>query len=300
MTVRARLFRALAIAMIALGLPFHATAAGRNQAGQIPIPVPDSIPVPAPIRVVSVDFCADQYVLRLARRGQIAALSRDAHKDFSFLRAQAVGIKQIRPDLERIVALKADLVVRAYGGGPLLTRRLEQLGIRVVQLSFAEDFTTIEADIARVATALGREASGAQRIADMRKRLTPGPAKPARAAAPDGGKPSALYLSSGGAVAGPGTLPDEILRAAGFRNSRAAPGWGQADPEVLIRQPPAGFILSFFDLRASRGEIWSLTRHPVLRRLLAGIPRAEIPGAMLACPAWHSAEAVDILRQGLK
>lgn len=253
-------------------------------------------PDPRPMRVVSVDFCADQYVLGLADRRQIAGLSPDARKDFSFLRAEASGIPQIRPDLERIVSLKADLVVRAYGGGPLLSQRLRQLGIKVVQLSFAEDFAGLEADTKRVATALGREAAGKQRIESMRRQLAPRPP----ISAPPAGRRAALYLSSGGAVAGPRTLPDEILRAAGFGNVRRTPGWGRADAEALVRAPPQRLVLSFFDLRAARGEIWSLTRHPVLRRLMARIPKAEIPGAMLACPAWFSAGSVAILGEGLR
>ena len=44
-----------------------------------------------PRRIVSLDFCADQYVLKLADRESILAVSRDATKDFSFMREEALG-----------------------------------------------------------------------------------------------------------------------------------------------------------------------------------------------------------------
>ena len=51
----------------------------------------------APRRIVSLDYCADQYVLKFADREDILALSPDAGKRFSYMRAAAEGIPTVRP-----------------------------------------------------------------------------------------------------------------------------------------------------------------------------------------------------------
>ncbi|MEZ5998409.1 MAG: hypothetical protein R3B98_06925 [Hyphomonas sp.] len=67
-------------------------------------------------RVVSLDYCADQFVLGLADREQILAVSKDAEKPFSHLRDRAAGLPKVRAAAEDVVALKPDIVVRSWGG----------------------------------------------------------------------------------------------------------------------------------------------------------------------------------------
>ena len=71
-----------------------------------------------PVRptVVSLDYCADQYVLALADREQILAVSKDAERMFSLLREKAAGIPKVRAAAEDVVALAPDVVVRSWGG----------------------------------------------------------------------------------------------------------------------------------------------------------------------------------------
>ena len=71
-----------------------------------------------PMRIISLDFCADNYVLKLADPDQGTAISPDAEKDFSHMRNAAAGFRTVRPVSENILILKPDLVVRSYGGGP--------------------------------------------------------------------------------------------------------------------------------------------------------------------------------------
>ena len=79
---------------------------------------PGPLPEGPASRIVSLDYCADQFVLGLADRERILALSPDAGKDFSYLRAEASGLPTVRPRSEDVLALRPDLVVRNYGGGP--------------------------------------------------------------------------------------------------------------------------------------------------------------------------------------
>jgi len=82
---------------------------------------------PAP-KIVSLDFCADQYALELLPRSQILALSPDALAKFSYHKDRAQNIPTVRPRAEDILALKPDLIIRSYGGGPRTAKMFEAAG----------------------------------------------------------------------------------------------------------------------------------------------------------------------------
>ena len=121
-------------------------------------------------------------------------------------------------------------------------------------------------------------------------------AKLDRAAAPDRTRPGAVYLTSGGFTSGPGTLMDAMMRAAGFRNLTAPPGFGVISVERIAMEPPIRFVLGFFDqLRADwRGP----GRYPVVRRAAQGRTAAKLPAAVLTCPAWFAADGVEMMARG--
>ena len=105
--------------------------------GERPLPQAD---LPAsPMRIVSLDFCADQYVLKLADRENILALSPEATMTHSYLREAAKGVPTVRPFAEDALALAPDLIVRSYGGGPNAERFFEQAGICLLYTSDAAD-----------------------------------------------------------------------------------------------------------------------------------------------------------------
>ena len=125
-----RATRAIAIAVAALAM------AGAARAGP---------------RVFSLDQCADQYVLALIPRADIVGLSYRADDADSYLRKTAVGLPLRRASTESVLASRADIVVRYWGGDELMTRRLQARGIRVVKIDDASDFAGIRADIRQVA-----------------------------------------------------------------------------------------------------------------------------------------------------
>ena len=59
-------------------------------------------------RVVSLDYCADQYVLGLADPDQVLAVSDHADDRHSYLRDAAQGVPQLRDDAEDVLALRPD------------------------------------------------------------------------------------------------------------------------------------------------------------------------------------------------
>ena len=238
------------------------------------------------LRVLSLDQCADQYVLALGE-GHELALSPRADDPDSWLRAEASGHRRLRPTLESVVAYAPDVVVRYWGGDARLLARLERQGVTVVTIADAADFASVEQSIAEVAQALDRGAEGQALIGRMRATLEDG-------AAPEGARPvTALYLTAGGFTSGSGTLIDASLKSAGLENAAGHAGFGAVRVEGLAMDPPGRFALGFYD--QSRADRRGPGRHPLVKRLVEDRPNVRLPAAMLTCPAWFMAEAVPML-----
>jgi iron complex transport system substrate-binding protein len=124
-------------------------------------------------------------------------------------------------------------------------------------------------------------------IADMDARL-------ARAAGAWGGR-GAIYLTPSGFTAGPGTLPDAILRAAGLVNLERRTGYAEAPLERLVLDPPQAVVMGFFDTQTFASESWAPGRHALMRKVLRQRAVASLPGAMIACANWGAADAVELL-----
>ena len=237
---------------------------------------------PAAPRVLSLDQCADQYVVALSPRQDVVGLSKRATQADSYLAARARGLPQRRATLESALAAQPDVVVRYWGGDSRLAADLERRGVRVVEIDDAGDFPGVRANIRRVASSLGQEAAGERLIRAMNARLA--------AAAGAGKGRGALYVTSGGDTMGAGTLIDAMIRAAGFTNLALHPGFGVVSLEALVLHPPEAIILGFFDVELNAALRWSLGRQRALTDLAAPRTLVSLPGAILGCPAWFAAD----------
>ena len=165
-------------------------------------------------RVVSLDQCADQFVMALSPRADIAGVSYRAGAPDSYLRETARGLSRLRANLESVLAARPAVVVREWGGDAALVRRLQARGVTVVGVEDAEDFAGVRANIRRVAAALGRARQGEALVSRMDGQLA------AAAGAWRGRR--ALYLTPGGFTAGRATLVGAMMRAAGMTDAAAA------------------------------------------------------------------------------
>lgn len=233
-----------------------------------------------PLRVLSLDQCADQYALALAPDAELA-LSPRADDPDAWLRSEAEGRRRLRPTLEAAVAFKPDVVVRYWGGEPRLLAALERRGARVLTIADADSFDGVRANIARVSTGLAREPAGRGLVARMDARLAE-----ARRAPRD---EPAMYLTPGGFTAGPGTLVNAILSTAGLTNLTRKPGFAAVSVERIAMSPPFRFVLGFFD--QPRSDWRGPGRHPVVVRAATGRTAGRLPAAALTCPGWFAADA---------
>lgn len=244
-----------------------------------------------PRRIVSLDYCADQFVLALADRDQIAALSRGALRDDSYFRARAAGIRQTRGTLEEVLALRPDLVIRNWGGPWDAAEVYARFGVPVLQVGDTPNFAAARADLIDAAQTLGHPERGARLVRDLDTRL--------ERLSPHASGAPVMYLSGGGAVAGQGTMMDAMITAAGGRNVRTEASWQVLPLERLIETPPALIALGFFDSGRDRVNAWSPSRHPALRRALANARTVSLPPATISCEAWYAIDAAEIIAAAL-
>ncbi len=242
----------------------------------------------APRRIVSLDYCADQYVLKFADREDILALSPDAEKRFSYMRAAAKGIPTVRPRTADVLALQPDLVVRTYGGGHDIADFMKEPGVPVVQIGFPQSIAEVRGEVLRVGTELGKLDEAEQLVADMDRRLK-------ALAERSGPQREVLYMTPAGVTAGEGTLVHELFVAADLRNFQDRPGWNPLPLERLAYERPDLIAAAFFESKTNHVDNWSAARHPVARAQLRELPVVALEGSWTSCGGWFLLDAVEAL-----
>lgn len=232
-------------------------------------------------RVLALDQCADQYVMALVPRGAIVGVTPRADDQDSWLKDRADGLPVRRPTLEAALAADPTVAVRYWGGDQRLVRALQQRGVRIVQIEDATSFDEVRSVVRSVARGVGQVSTGEILVHRMDGDLS------AAAGAWRGRR--ALYMTPSGFTAGPGTLTDAVLAAAGLSNTVSSRGFSSLSLERLVLSPPQLVVKAFFE--ATRSDRRGAGRSRVMSGLAEGRIAAEIPGALLTCPAWFSSEA---------
>lgn len=247
-------------------------------------------------RVVSLDYCADQYVVHFVDKPRIASLSPDARKSFSYFRDKAAGLKLIAPRVESILALSPDLVVRSYGGGPKAESYFKQAGIQVLQIPNATHLS----EIPNITRQIGRFLGNSEKAEAEARRIEAVLARPAAKL----GK-SLLYITPGGLTAGRGTMIDELIRQAGYDNFETGYGWRSLPLEKLVRETPDKTVYVSFGAGYESKNNWSAAQHSVVQSLHVNIMNTMndvnseswtvLSGAMTSCGAWFVLDALEQL-----
>lgn len=238
-------------------------------------------------RIISMDYCADQYVLALAEREDILALSPDADKKFSYLRDQADGIPQIRPVAESVLAAQPDLIVRSYGGGPLAPRFFSQAGIDVLQIGWTSDFESIRTVTRDIAAQMGVPERGEELIAAFDARLA--------AVTPRDDDQNVLYVTPGGVTSGPNGLINDAFETAGLTNYETRAGWHDLPLEQIATDAPDVLAVAFYDSIHQNPSIWSPSHHPVTLNALETAETVPLDASWTSCGAWYLIDAIEAL-----
>jgi len=239
------------------------------------------------MRIVSLDFCSDQFVLKLMDRERILAVSPDAVKDFSYMRETAKGLASVRPTAEDVLVLQPDLIVRSYGGGPNAQSFFESAGVPVITLGWAGDIDGVLNLMSETSKKLGEEKRGDAVVSDMNARLAAIQTKNETRAA--------LYMTPTGVTTGEGSLIHEMMLAAGLENFQKQPGWRALPLEHLAYDKPDLIAAAFFDSKVNDTDAWSSANHPVARAQMKDLPTVNLQGAWTSCSGWFLMDAIETL-----
>ncbi|QNE32669.1 ABC transporter substrate-binding protein [Sphingomonas sp. NBWT7] len=228
-----------------------------------------------PQRIVSLNMCADQYLVALADRSQVAALTRlSRDPNMSAVAAQAASWPVSAGTAEDILAMRPDLVIAAPGFRRAALDRLTRGRTRLIELDTADTAQEIAAQIRQIAAAIGQPARGEALIARMRRDLAALPANPGR-----GGV--AAYYQRRGYLTGTGTLVDDLMRRVGLTNLATRLGTPPLAriglEQIALARPDFLIVETATDVATDRGA--AMLHHP----LIAPIPRLRVPEAWTVC-----------------
>ena len=249
----------------------------------------------APQRIVSLNLCADEMVLRLAAPGTVKSvtwLARDPTLSNVSRLAQDVPVN--RGLAEDVVPLAPDLVIAGAYTTRTAVALLKRLRIQVLELPVPSSVDEALAQIATVAAALGAPAKGAQLIADIRSGLSA-----LHVASTGSSQPIAAVYQPNGFTIGNGSLVNDLLSRAGLRNlavERRIDNYGELSLELLLSAQPDLLIMNTPDDRGP-AMAYEVLRHPALVRRYHGARVVSVPSAWWSCPGPRLVDAVQRLQR---
>lgn len=246
------------------------------------VPAPHAKAPAVPKHIVSINLCADQLVLALADRGQIAGLTHNAtDPEMSGEAAAARGLPLLSNSAEQILAIEPDLIVGMPASRSAALAALPSQSYPLLDLDTANTLDEIYTSIRQTATAIGRPERGTALIARMQGELA-GLPRPGRGRV-------AAYYQRRGYMTGTGTLIDELMTRVGLVNlagKLGKPPLSQLSLEEMVAAEPDYLIVeSATDTVTDQGS--EMLHHPALK----DIPRISIPQAWTVCgsPAYTQA-----------
>lgn len=237
----------------------------------------------AAVRVASLNLCADEYLLLLARPDEVAGVSYLARDP-----AESALWRQARPHpgnrgaLEEVINTRPTVVLTMGGGGrssALLARRLK---LHSVDLKLPATLEDVEANLRIVARALGDERRAAPYLARLQK---------LRRNAPAHGIAS-TFVTGGGLSFPPDSLGARWMSLAGL--TQVPLTGARLTLEDLLTAPPKTLIISNYRSREySRGQAW--LDHPLVRR--SGARKIATDGRPWTCLGPAMIPEVERLRR---
>lgn len=238
----------------------------------------------APLRVASLDLCADELALRLAAPGQLISVSwLGADPAETTLSARAAGLARNRGRLSDVAGLAPDLILTSNGiGGDIAATLARRLGTRIVAIPPASTVSGVRANIRLIAAALERPAAGEAEVARFNTALGLVPGRPV----------SAVMIGASGSTPRADGLAADYLRYAGLRLT----GGGSVRLEKLLATPPAVVVQTrYHPGETSIGASW--LRHPLWQRLPPKTQRLTSDGRPWTCLGPETADTIAALRR---
>ena len=223
-----------------------------------------SVSMAAPARVVSMNFCTDHLVQKIAGPGQLVSVSFLSEDRSASLIADEIGSYYLNHGLaEELLRLDPDLVIAGTYSNRSTLNMLRRLGIRVEEFAPALNFEDIRNNIQKVGHLLGREQVAAALVRELDAGL-----KSLGIPTPKSDRPPLLGIYTVNSyVTGADTLESNMTKAAGFRHMGSEMGLkgpNRLSMESLILTNPA-FLLTWQRWSESTIRSSDMLRHPALK-----------------------------------
>ena len=245
-------------------------------------------------RLVSLNLCADPYLMAFAAKSQIAALthlSRDPDLSAYADAAQAFPVSD--GQIESLIELQPDIVIVSSWSDPMRNALIERLGFQLLALDAAQNFAAAREDIMRLGVAIGRSEAARAYLAKLDGAMA-AIEKPKT-------KPRILPLQRRNLTAGAGHIMDDIISRAGGinigRNNKADAMRRISLENVLVAQ--ANFILLNEMPRHPDSRGMEFLTHPALAQHYSADRRLFIDNNLLVCAGASTPRAVKALVEQL-
>ena len=247
-------------------------------------------PAAALPRVMSLNLCADPYLMAFADKAQIVALtpqSRDASLSADAAAAQNFPVSD--GQIEAIIALKPDLIIVSSWSDPMRNALIERLGFDLLMLDAAHGFDAARRDILTLGTAIGREAQAGAYLQRLDSALA------ALQKVPHA--PKVLPLQRRNLTVGYGHILDDILSRAGAlnlgRDASNSPMRTVSLESALAARADFILVNETDEMPDSRGM--EFITHPALTRAYPAARRLHIDNSLLVCAGASTPRAVAAL-----
>lgn len=243
-------------------------------------------------RVASLNVCTDQLLLQLADPVQIVGLSSLAQDCWSsVLCEQSKNFPVLHPTAEAIIAAHPDVLLGGEYMSANTVQAVREYGVKTIMLPPVNALDEIPSQIMTVADAIGASELGKQIVQAFVARLAQ------LSSENNADDPTAAVYMANGFVTHAGSLPDDVIRHAGFRNYATVIGYQSPTRiplELLIAQPPDLLILD----RSGQGNSFaqSMLDHPALEETFSRKRRLDMPARLWLCGLPQTLDAVSLLR----
>ncbi|MEW5424778.1 ABC transporter substrate-binding protein [Amorphus sp. 3PC139-8] len=246
----------------------------------------------APERVVSMNLCADELLLRLADPDQIVSVTYlGQNPDQSTVADKAARYPANHGLAEEILRLSPDLVVAGRYTTRTTVDFLRRVGEPVLELEVPTTLPEVEAQIRMLGDRLGQSERAEAMVAEIAGAFV-GPATP------DDDAPTAVVFAPNGFTVGAGSLVDTVIEAAGLRNLGAEQDLGRyrrLSLEQLARLKPDVLILNAEE--TSPALAYEVLHHPILDRLPKAPLVVSLSPRLWTCAGPALVDALALLRQ---
>jgi iron complex transport system substrate-binding protein len=247
---------------------------------------------PKPTRIVSMNLCVDELVLRLADLKNIASVTWLSRSPSSSNVLQLSAQVPINHGLaEEIIPLNPDLVIAGIYTTRTAVALLKRTAVPLMELDVPKSIDGVRKQYVEMAEVLGERSKGESVVADIDARLAK------LAAVPAGRRPRTVVLNPNGVTVGQETLANEIMTRAGLENIAASlriDNYGQIPLEIIVTQNVEVLIVSA-NRDGPPAMATEVLKHPVIARLSDRMRLVVLPTRMWTCGGPAIADAIELL-----